>query len=91
MPVFTRTAPTQKRGSNIITSFHEVSRGRIRYGIPALCPQSAMSIARKGERGLLSISGTSRYYTHTETRTNGAGRKPLNGIFPAFGGYECQR
>lgn len=91
MPVFTKTAPIQKRGSNIITSFHEVSRVRIRSGTLVLYPPSAMSIARMGERGLLSISGTSRYSTHTETRTSGVGRKPLNGIFPAFGGYECPK
>lgn len=55
MPVFTRTAPIQKRGSNITTSFHEASRGRIHSGTPVLYPQSAMSIARRGEGSFTKI------------------------------------
>lgn len=86
MPVFTKTAPTQKRGFNITISSQDPNRDRIHCGTPVLFPPSVMSIAQTGERGLRPISGTSKYSTLTDTQTNGAGRKPLNGISPAFGG-----
>ena len=90
MPVSTKTAPTQKRGSSITISSREGSKVRTHSGTLPPYPRNVMSIAPMAGKVLLPDSGISKSSVNTGIQLNGAGMKPLSGIYPALGGYECQ-